>query len=211
MITIDREDMLELTRRMTVKRHCFSRIAGAYMDEEGFVDGTFNTHFLNLTTKEKETYLSIAKAIPFAPTNENLTPCRFEKKDMGKDSVWQCLMALNGCELKNDALLDVFYEFFGEHYQSAHPYAIYFFHGSYDVPMKAKDKANLWESEEVFKFMICAICPIHGDYEPGLPECGFMFPAFTDRSADIGHAFIYQADTYHPHKELISEILWKQN
>ena len=57
MITIDREDMLELTRRMTVKRHCFSRIAGAYMDEEGFVDGTFNTHFLNLTTKEKETYL----------------------------------------------------------------------------------------------------------------------------------------------------------
>ena len=32
---IDREDMLELTRRMTVSRNCFSRIAGAYMDEEG--------------------------------------------------------------------------------------------------------------------------------------------------------------------------------
>ena len=44
---IDREDMLELTRRMTVSRNCFSRIAGAYMDEEGFIDGTFNTHFLN--------------------------------------------------------------------------------------------------------------------------------------------------------------------
>lgn len=37
---IDREDMLELTRRMTVSRNCFSRIAGAYMDEEGFIDGT---------------------------------------------------------------------------------------------------------------------------------------------------------------------------
>ena len=31
---IDREDMLELTRRMTVSRNCFSRIAGAYMDED---------------------------------------------------------------------------------------------------------------------------------------------------------------------------------
>ena len=31
---IDREDMLELTRRMTVSRNCFGRIAGAYMDEE---------------------------------------------------------------------------------------------------------------------------------------------------------------------------------
>ena len=45
---INREDMLELTRRMTPKRNCFSRIAGAYFDEEGFVDGTFNRHFLNL-------------------------------------------------------------------------------------------------------------------------------------------------------------------
>lgn len=37
---INREDMLELTRRMTLKRNCFDRIAGAYMDEEGFVAGT---------------------------------------------------------------------------------------------------------------------------------------------------------------------------
>ena len=43
---IDREDMLELTRRMTIARNCFNRVAGAYMDEEGFIDGSFNTHFL---------------------------------------------------------------------------------------------------------------------------------------------------------------------
>ena len=29
---INREDMLELTRRMTIKRNCFDRIAGASMD-----------------------------------------------------------------------------------------------------------------------------------------------------------------------------------
>ena len=39
--------MLELTRRMTPSRNCFSRIAGAYMDEEGYEDGTFNIHFGN--------------------------------------------------------------------------------------------------------------------------------------------------------------------
>ena len=43
---INREDMLELTRRMTVKRSSMTRIAGAYMDREGYVDGTFNTNFL---------------------------------------------------------------------------------------------------------------------------------------------------------------------
>ena len=48
---IDREDMLELTRRMTIARNCFNRVAGAYMDEEGFIDGSFNTHFLKLSPK----------------------------------------------------------------------------------------------------------------------------------------------------------------
>ena len=48
---INREDMLELTRRMTVKRNCFTRIAGGYMDEEGYVDGSFNRNFLALEKK----------------------------------------------------------------------------------------------------------------------------------------------------------------
>ena len=42
---INREDMLELTRRMTPARSSVGRIAGAYFDEEGYVDGTFNTNF----------------------------------------------------------------------------------------------------------------------------------------------------------------------
>ena len=50
---INREDMLELTRRMTPARSSVSRIAGAYFDEEGYVDGTFNTHFLKLSPAEK--------------------------------------------------------------------------------------------------------------------------------------------------------------
>ena len=103
---INREDMLELTRRMTIKRNCFSRIAGAYMDEEGFVDGTFNTHFLKLSASDQTRNLAIAMA---------------------------------------------------------------------------SDKAELWESEEVYPFLMCAICPVSGDYEPGKPEYGFLFPAFKDR------------------------------
>ena len=75
---IDREDMLELTRRMTVSRSCFSRIAGAYMDEEGFIDGTFNTHFLKLSGSEKEKNLNIAKTVPYSNTNVNLKNYRLD-------------------------------------------------------------------------------------------------------------------------------------
>ena len=45
---INRDDMLELTRRMTIARTSMTRIAGSYMDADGFIDGTFNTNFLKL-------------------------------------------------------------------------------------------------------------------------------------------------------------------
>ena len=51
---ISRDDMLELTRRMTIARTSMTRIAGSYMDADGFIDGTFNTNFLKLKNSEKE-------------------------------------------------------------------------------------------------------------------------------------------------------------
>ena len=51
---INREDMLALTRRMTVKRTSMTRIAGGYLDMDGYIDGTFNTGFLKLSPDEKE-------------------------------------------------------------------------------------------------------------------------------------------------------------
>ena len=78
---INREDMLELTRRMTLKRNCFDRIAGAYMDEEGFVDGTFNKHFLKLSAKDQQANLDIAKTIPFSETNVQMQEYAFGEAD----------------------------------------------------------------------------------------------------------------------------------
>lgn len=118
---IDREDMLELTRRMTVSRNCFSRIAGAYMDEEGFIDGTFNTHFLKLSGSEKEKNLNIAKTVPYSNTNVNLKNYRLDQGARKPGSIMQLLEALRQCELKNDALLYSLYEYIGERYQPGYP------------------------------------------------------------------------------------------
>ncbi len=103
---------------------------------------------------------------------------------MKNGSIWQLLMGLRACELKNDALLDVLYEVIGEKYHSNQDYAFYLFYGNYDVPLKGNDKESQWESEEVYSFMVATICPVSGNYEPGEPESGFIFPAFKNRSSD---------------------------
>lgn len=204
---INREDMLELTRRMTVKRTSMTRIAGAYMDTDGEIDGSFNTNFLNLSSAEKEKNLALAKTIPFSETNEQLKEYRFSPENEKAGSMWQLLMAMKDCGLKNDALMYTFYEFVAEHYRTDKEYAIFVFHDRYDVPIKATDKERLGESEEVYEYLICAICPLVGDYEPGKPECGFLFPSFSERSSDMHQVAVYNMDAKHPHTEIVKKVL----
>lgn len=201
--TINREDMLELTRRMTLARTSMTRIAGSYMDAGGDIDGTFNTNFLKLTSVEKGKKLTIAKEIPFSGTNENLKRYRFPEDSTKPGSIWQLLMAMKTCGLKDDVLMETFYDLIAESYQTDHDYAVLVFHDRYDIPAKASDHVRLWESEEVFEYIICAICPLKGDYEPEKPECGFLFPAYSDRCAKLNEIDVFQADTRTPHIELL--------
>lgn len=203
---IDREDMLALTRRMTVKRTSMTRIAGGYMDSDGCIDGTFNIAFLKLSPADREKNLQIAKKVPFAETNQNLQEHKFLQEKMQNDSLWKLLMGMRECGLKNDALMETFYEIVGANYKSKGDYAVYVFHDRYDIPAKGSDHERLGESEEMFEYLICTICPISGDYEPGEPDCGFLFPAFMDGSAALNYVDVYQADKDHPHVELLEML-----
>ena len=204
---INREDMLELTRRMTPSRTCMDRIAGGYMDGDGFLDGSFNIHFLKLSGEEKAKNLALAKAVPFSKTNEQLKESEFSPTQEKPGSLWQLLMAMREARLKNDALNETFYELVGEHYQSAgKDYAVFLFHGTYDVPLKASDKESLWESEEVYDFLVCTISPLEGEYEPGEPEWGFLFPAFSDRSTEIHRIDIFQKNAKASQTELMKKL-----
>ena len=75
------------------------------------------------------------------------------------------------------------------------------------MPVKAADKERLGESEEVFEYMIVCICPLLGEYEPGKPEWGFLFPAFTDRSGDLDYISIYRESAHNPEEDFFRRIL----
>ena len=204
---INRDDMLELTRRMTPSRNCFARIAGAYMDEEGYDNGTFNIHFGKLSVSDTKRNLEIAKSSPFSLTNEELKEYRFPLGADRKKSMWSLLTALKKAELKEDSLLSVLYEVIGENYRTDREYSIFMFYGSYDVPRKGTDKEWIEGSEEVYDFLICAVSPLEGEYEPGKPEFGFIFPAFRERSSDDNYIDIYNSDPDNVQAEVMKLIL----
>lgn len=196
MLRIERDDMLELTRRMTISRNCFGRIAGDYRDSEGYDDGSFNTFFLGLSNSDKEKQLAIAKAIPYSKTNEELVAMDFPGKTARSVEMYKLLNTLLACELKNDALLDTFYELVAQEIKLDGEYGIYVYHGVFDVPAKAADKSWLSGGDEVYSFLVCAICPVSGDFEPDAPACGFLYPAFMNRSSDPSHIAVYSKEKF---------------
>lgn len=204
---INREDMLELTRRMTPARNCFDRIAGAYINDMGEIDESFNIHFGKLSGAEKARNLELAKTVPFAKTNIQLKEYDFPITAKGKDSMWQLLQAIYQCGLKNDALMEILYEQVADGYPVDHDFAVFVFHGVYDVPLKGKDKESLWESETVYDFIICTISPMRGEYEPAEPVFGFLYPAFSDRIGDPDKIDIFHADSQNVEEGLMYKLL----
>ena len=177
------------------------------MLEGGFLDGSFNIHFVKLSGEEKAKNLALAKAVPFSKTNEQLKEYEFSPTQERPGSLWQLFMAMPEARLKNGALNAPCYEVVGEQSQSVgKDYAVFLCHGTYEVPIKASDKESLWESEEVYDFLVCTISPLEGEYEPGEPEWGFLFPAFSDRSTEIHRIDIFQKNATASQTELMKKL-----
>ncbi len=183
---------------MTPDRTCFDRVAGGYMDENGEIDDTFNIHFLKLSGSEMRRNLELAKAVPFGRTNEQLKEYVIPDNLKGKDSIYQLLQALRACGLKNDALMEVLYEQIVDGFISDKEYAVFVFHGAYDVPVKAKDKEWLEGSEGIYDFLVCTVSPTKAEYEPDKPVFGFLYPAFSDRSSDDSKIDIFNSNPEQP-------------
>ena len=136
------------------------------------------------------------------------------------------LMVLKASKLKDEDLLENFYQLIIDTYDYTGNFLILLFHDAYDVLTKTTDNGKLDESEEVYEYIICAICPVtlskpalgyledenkigarNRDWVVGPPDIGFVFPAFTDRSTDIHSVMYYTKNAKDPHPEIMEEVL----
>ena len=83
---------------------------------------------------------------------------------------------------------------------------IYFFFGTYDIPVKGTDGAWMEGSEEIYDFLVCVLSPLKGEYEMGDPRFGFLYPAFAGRSADPNKIYVFHENPKQPEMELLSLI-----
>ena len=223
---MNKKDVLELKRRFKKDACTFTRLCGCYVDSDRNKVSTFGETFLNLEDEEFYKYLEIAKKVMSGTIGNNILELEFPTAEEAPGGRQQFLMGLRESALKNDDLMDTFYDLVIENYSYAGNYLILVFNDAYDVMTKTSDNNKLDESEEVYEYLLCAICPVTltkpglgyredenrigpriRDWVVGAPDTGFVFPAFTDRSSDIHSVMFYTKDTKAPHSEFMESGL----
>lgn len=219
---MNKKDILELKRRFKKDACTFTRLCGCYVDADRNKVTTFGETFLNLEDEEFYKYLEIAKKVMSGTIGNNILELEFPTAEEAPGGRQQFLMGLRESALKSDELMEAFYDLVIESYSYVGNYLILVFHDAYDVMTKTSDNNKLDESEEVYEYLLCAICPVSlskaglgyredenrigpriRDWVVGVPDTGFVFPSFTDRSTDIHSVMFYTRDTKTPHAEFM--------
>ena len=223
---MNKKEVLELKRRFKKEDASFTRLCGCYVDGNRNKICKFGSKFLNLEEEEFYKYLEIANKALSGTLGNNLLNLSFPIEEEEVGGRQQILMALRDTKLEDEALLDTYYDLIIDTYDHAGNYLIVLFHDAYDVMTRTKDNDDLDESEEVFDYLICAICPVNlskpglgyredeqrigsriRDWVVGAPDTAFLFPAFNDRSTDIHSTLFYTKNTKEPHSEFMANGL----
>lgn len=222
---MNKADVLELRKRFAKEKVTFDNLAGCYVDASKNKVCKFNGSFLTLPDEEFFKYLDIAKKALSGTIGNNIMEYEFPSIEEAAGGRQQGLMALRD-GFNNDTILDAYYDHIIETYEYTGNYLILVFHDNYDVITKTSDKQNLDESEEVYQYLLIAICPVELD-KPALrynsdiqivesrerdlivepPVTSILFPAFTERSSDIHSVIVCNKNPKEPHHEFIENGL----
>lgn len=223
---MNKKEVLELKRRFKKEAATFTRVCGCYVDGNHNKVCKFGNTFLNLEEEEFYKYLEIANKALSGTIGNNLLELKFPIEEEEVGGRQHILMALRASKLEDENLLDTFYDLVIDTYDHAGNYLIVLFHDAYDVMSRTSDNNNLDESEEVYEYLICAICPVDlskpglgfleeehrigprvRDWVVGAVDTAFLFPAFNDRSTDIHSTLFYTKNTKEPHSEFMANGL----
>lgn len=223
---MNKKEVMEIKRRLKKEGCTFTRMCGCYVDAEKNKVVNFGQTFLNLEDEEFYKYLEIAKKVLSGNIGNNLLTLDIPLEEEAAGGRQQFLMGLRESKLKSEELIDRFYDLIIDSYDYAGNYLILIFHDAYDVMTRTTDNNKLDESEEVYEYLLCAICPVSlskpglgyradenrigpriRDWVVGAPDTGFVFPAFNDRTTDIHSLLFYTRDTKEPHSEFMENGL----
>jgi hypothetical protein len=209
-----KQEISEIKKLFTERNCSITRICGCYVDGEKNKKTELKQAFLALPEEEMFKYFEILRKSLSGTIGKNLLNLEFPLESESEGGTQEFLLRLRDSKLRDDALLEQFYDRIIESYEYVGNYLILLIHDAYDVPGRTKDGAEMDDaSDEVYEYILACICPVDlsktglsynaeentfqnrlRDWVVGMPDTAFLFPAFNDRSADLHSTLYYSKD-----------------
>lgn len=222
-----KQEINELKRLYTPSNCSITRICGCYVDGEKNKKTEFKEAFLSLPEEEIFKYFELLRKTLSGSLGKNLLNLDFPLASEQEGGTQAALLALRDSKLKDDALIEEFYDRVINTYEYVGNYLILLIHDAYDVPGKTTDGLTMDDaSDTVFEYIMCCICPVNlskpclsydninnefhnriRDWVVEMPETGFLFPSFNDRATDIHSTLFYSKNPEEAHSEFAENIL----
>lgn len=222
-----KQEINELKRLYTPSNCSITRICGCYVDGEKNKKTEFKEAFLSLPEEEIFKYFELLRKTLSGSLGKNLLNLDFPLASEQEGGPQAALLALRDSKLKDDALIEEFYDRVINTYEYVGNYLILLIHDAYDVPGKTTDGLTMDDaSDTVFEYIMCCICPVNlskpglsydninnefhnriRDWVVEMPETGFLFPSFNDRATDIHSTLFYSKNPEEAHSEFVENIL----
>lgn len=224
---MNKKEIAEIKKQFTQERCAITRICGCYVDGEKNKKTELKEAFLSLPEEEMFKYFAIFRKALSGTVGKNLLTMEFPLASEEAGGTQDFLMQLRASSLKDENLLEEFYDKIIKNYYSVENYLILLIHAVYDIPGKSSDGEEMFDaSDEVYDHILCCICPVTLS-KPGLsydeesnafhtricdrvvnmPDIGFLFPAFHDRSTDIHSLLYYAAKPEELRMEFVEPVL----
>ncbi|MCM1136468.1 MAG: DUF4317 domain-containing protein [Clostridium sp.] len=222
-----KQEINEIKRLYTPNRCSITRICGCYVDGEKNKKTEFKEAFLSLPEEEIFKYFELLRKALSGTPGKNLLDLEFPLAAEGEGGTQEFLLRLRDSKLKDDTLLEEFYDKVIASYEYVGNYLILLIHDAYDVPGKTSDGLTMDDaSDTVYEYLLCCICPVNLS-KPGLsydaaanefhnrirdwivemPCNAFLFPSFNDRGSDIHSTLYYTKNPEEPHSEFVDSVL----
>lgn len=205
----------EIRRHLRRDRSNITKIYGCFVNDNREIITEFSQSTGIMPENEGDKYFALFKRVLSGSVGKNLIDLSFKTAQVAQGAPeHKLLMDLRECKLSDDELLHGFFQKIIDTVALEGNYLILIGCDSYDVPFKGKDDiSDADKSEEVYTYLICAICPVKQTkanlhYVPeeklfhdgamnqpvSAPVLGFLFPAFDNRSTNIYNALYYTHD-----------------
>ena len=222
-----KQEIAEIKKLLTPKKCSITRICGCYVDGEKNKKTELKQAFLALPEEEMFKYFEILRKVLSGTVGKNLLTLEFPLASEETGGTQDFLLRLRDSKLKDDILLEEFYDRIIDNYEFVGNYLILVVHDMYDVPGRTLDGIEMEDaSDEVYEYILACICPVElskpglsynaventfqnriRDWVVGLPDTGFLFPAFNDRSSDIHSTLYYSKDPEELKDGLVDQLL----